>query len=281
MLDRRLHAFRPDLADIRLKGEVEAERYVEGEAAVITAPVVDVRPKPDPSVGIDTQFLFGEPVTVFETAGGWSWVQSEVDAYVGYVPADAVATDHPAATHVVSVPRTFLYPGPDLRFPIAASLSMGSRLAVVGDAETRNTRYLLLADGTAVIAAHCRPVGDILDDDPVAIAGLFLQTPYLWGGRSGHGIDCSALVQLSMQMSGRDAPRDSDMQSAFGSAITRNDLRRGDLVFWTGHVGFMEDSDSLLHANGHTMQVTREPLSEAIARIEPLYGLPTSYRRFY
>lgn len=281
MLDRRLHAFRPDLADIRLKGEVEAERYVEGEAAVITAPVVDVRPKPDLSVGIDTQFLLGEPVTLFETANGWAWVQSAVDAYVGYVPADAVATDHPAATHVVSVPRTFLYPGPDLRFPISASLSMGSRLAVVGEAETRNTRYLLLADETAVIAAHCRPVEDILDDDPVAIAGLFLQTPYLWGGRSGHGIDCSALVQLSMQMSGRNAPRDSDMQAAFGSAITRNDLRRGDLVFWTGHVGFMEDAESLLHANGHTMQVTREPLSEAIARIEPLYGLPTSYRRFY
>ncbi|WP_320200207.1 NlpC/P60 family protein [Agrobacterium sp. rho-13.3] len=279
-LDRRLNIFRDDLADEKLKGQVEADRFVSGAPAQITVPVIGLRPKPDLASGIDTELLLGETVRVFDRADGWAWVQADADGYAGYLPETAVGDILPA-THRIIAPRTFLYPAAELRKPPIAAVSMGSTLAFVRDAETRGTRYLLTEQGEGVIAAHCVAVGQTLqDDDYVSVALRFLETPYLWGGRSGFGIDCSGLVQLSMAMVGKFALRDTDMQVAsLGTEITREELQRGDLVFWKGHVGIMEDAETLLHASGHTMSVTRENLDDAIRRIGWLYNLPTSYRR--
>ena len=230
-LDRRLHVFRPDLADETLKGKVEAERFVKGVAAQVVAPVIGLRPSPDLAVGIDTELLMGETVQIFERANGWGWVQADTDAYAGYVPESAIG-DVVAATHRIIVPRSFLYPSAELRKPPVAALSMGSRVTFVGEAETRGTKYLLTEEGEGVIAAHCKPVAESVSDDYVSVALRFLETPYLWGGRSGFGIDCSGLVQLSMAMAGKVAQRDTDMQvKSLGVEITREELRRGDLVF--------------------------------------------------
>ncbi|CAN7172031.1 NlpC/P60 family protein [Rhizobium sp. LjRoot30] len=280
MFDRRLHAFRPDLAEQDLEGRVEATRFVRGDTARIATPVVALRPRPDAAAGIDTELLLGEEVTVFDRADGWAWAKAGEDGYVGYLPEAALATEVPAPTHRIAVPRSFVYPRAELRSPVVKALSMGSRISVIGEEETRGTRYFLLADGGAVIAAHCLPVETVLDTDPVTIALRFLETPYLWGGRSGFGLDCSGLVQLSLMMAGRKVPRDTDMQAAFPAEdLERHDLRRGDLVFWKGHVGFMEDEATLLHANGHTMTVARENFDKAVERIGWLYQYPTAYRR--
>lgn len=277
--DRRLNAYRPDLAEARLCGVVAAERYTEGEPSRIAVPVAALRPRPDAAAGIDTELLFGETLRVLDRAEGWAWVKADADGYVGYLP-EAVLGPPAAATHVVTAPRTFAYAGADLRTPAAFALSMGSRLTVVGESETRGTRYLTLAGGPSVVAAHCRPCEAPAEADYVAVAARFLETPYLWGGRSGFGIDCSGLVQLAMAMAARPAPRDSDMQAAgLGEPIAREDLTRGDLVFWKGHVAIMEDEATILHANGHTMSVAREGLEEAIRRIGWLYQQPTGYRR--
>jgi cell wall-associated NlpC family hydrolase len=283
-LDRRLHAYRADLADIRLKHQIAAERYAEGWPATVIVPVAQIRPKPEADIAIDTEALFGETLNVFDRHNGWAWVQLDADGYVGYMPeADiSAATGAGAPTHLVSVPRSFVYPGADLRYPPAHALSMASRVAVTGSAETRGTGYAVLVDGTAMIAAHLRPIGESAAADAVSVAASFLQTPYLWGGRSGFGIDCSGLVQMALAMTGKSAPRDSDQQSQnLGLAIdpARDALKRGDLVFWKGHVGFLEDAQTLLHASGATMSVTREPLQAAIERIARLYGPPTGYRR--
>ncbi|MBB4066450.1 C40 family peptidase [Gellertiella hungarica] len=280
MPDRRTHAYRPDLASAALKGVVEAERFVEGLPAHVTVPVADLRPEPDMAAGIDTQLLRGEEVAVFERRNGWAFVQARLDHYVGYLPENQIAEGEAAATHIVVVPRSFSYPGPELKRPPLSVLSLGSRLKVAGEAETRGTRYLLLETGEAVIAAHCLPLGSWASPDPVSIALRFLETPYLWGGRSGFGIDCSGLVQLAHQMTGRLAPRDSDMQrDGYGDPVAIETLERGDLVFWKGHVGIMEDPETLLHASGHTMSVTREGFREAVERIGYLYGPPTLCRR--
>ncbi|MDP2732132.1 MAG: NlpC/P60 family protein [Hoeflea sp.] len=281
-LDRRLHAFRPDLADIRLKGRVEADHYAEGAPGEVIVPVAAVRPRPDPDCSMDTEALYGEALTVFDVSDGWAWVQLAADGYVGYVREEAISQGAGEATHVVSVPRSFVYPGADLRFPLQMALSMGSRVKLTGTAETRGTQYALLDGGAAMIAAHLRPVGVAAVEDAVSIAARFIETPYLWGGRSGFGIDCSGLVQMALAMTGKPAPRDSDQQAmSLGIAIDleRDGLQRGDLVFWKGHVGFLEDPDTLLHASGGTMTVTREPLRDAISRIGRLYGQPTAYRR--
>lgn len=278
--DRRLNAYRSDLAEIALRGQVEAERYVEGEVATLAVPVAPLRARPDAACGTDTEVLYGEGVRVLDTAEGWAWVKADLDGYVGYLPETALLRQTTVPTHIVTVPRTFVYNGADLKFPHALALSMGSRVAVIGEAETRGTRYFLLEGGRAIVANHCAPVGHAVSADYVTVATRFLETPYLWGGRSGFGIDCSGLVQASMLMAGRVVERDSDMQAArLGMPIAREELRRGDLVFWKGHVAIMEDERTLIHANGHTMSVAHEGLEEAIARIGWLYDQPTGYRR--
>lgn len=283
MLDRRLNAYRPDLADERLTGQVEAARFAAGTPMKVSAPVVDLRSEPRMDSGPQTQMIFGDSVRVFEEMDGWSWVQAERDGYTGYVSAAALERPAGDATHMVVVPRTFVYPGADLRLPHTKALSLGSRTRIVGAAETRGTKYAVLESGETLIASHLAPIGEHAADY-VAVAETLLHTPYLWGGTSGFGIDCSGLVQLSMWVAGRRVLRDSDMQQASLGEIVEPDaaysnLKRGDLVFWKGHVAICASPDMLIHASGHTMTVTLEPLQEAIKRIAYLYDLPTLIRR--
>lgn len=281
-LDRRLHAYRPDLASEKLRGKVEAARFTEGRPAQVVAPVADLRPAPRADSGIDTQLLHGAAVRVFDEAEGWAWLQAETDGYVGYAPSAALGevTDH---THVVVAQRSFVYRGPDLRFPRTEAHSIGATVRIAAEAETRGTRYGLLKTGEAMILDHLRPLGH-READYVRVAERFEHTPYLWGGVSGFGIDCSGLVQLSMRMAGFDVLRDTDMQAAsIGTPLDIGDdlsgLKRGDLVFWKGHVAIMLDAATMIHASGHTMTVARESLADAIERIGHLYGGPTGFRR--
>lgn len=283
MLDRRLNAYRPDLADERLSGKVQASRFTTGTLMQVSASVVDLRSEPRPDSGPQTQIIFGDMVRVFEEQDGWSWVQAERDGYTGYVSSASLEKPTADATHMVIVPRTFIYPGSDLRFPHTKALSLGSRVRIVGSAETRGTQYALLENGEALIAGHLAPL-DQHAADYVAVAETLLHTPYLWGGTSGFGIDCSGIVQLSMWVSGRKVLRDSDMQQNTLGEIVEPDadysnLKRGDLVFWKGHVAICASPDMLIHASGHTMTVTLEPLRDAIKRIAYLYDLPTLIRR--
>lgn len=283
MLDRRLNAYRPDLADERLSGQVEAARFTAGTPMQVSASVVDLRAEPRMDSGPQTQMIFGDHVRVFEEMDGWSWVQAERDGYTGYVSSAALEQSAGIETHLVIVPRTFVYPGADLRFPHTKALSLGSRVRIVGAAETRGTEYALLESGEALIASHLAPIGEHAADY-VAVAETLLHTPYLWGGTSGFGIDCSGIVQLCMWVAGRKVLRDSDMQqNTLGEIIepdaTYSNLKRGDLVFWKGHVAICASPDMLIHASGHTMTVTLEPLQDAIKRIAYLYDLPTLIRR--
>ncbi len=281
--DKRLNAYRDDLADTALEGQVEARRFVAGTTARVVAPICDLRFAPEQGAGIETQAIYGEAVKVFDAADGWSWVQLSSDGYVGYVRSAEI--DQPAAptNHIVCVPRTFIYAQADLRSAGREACSIGSRLNIVDWQTTRGTRYGVLADGSAVVAGHIR-AEDTLSADPVTLAADFLNTPYLWGGRSGFGLDCSALVQLCMAMCGNRVLRDTDMQAAsIGTIVDAGPdyarVQRGDLMFWNGHVAFVEDDETLIHASGHAMQVVREGLRQAVERIAYLYQQPTCVRR--
>lgn len=282
-LDRRLNAFRSDLADARLGETVEADHFVEGAPARIAVAVADLLSEPAEGAGLDTQLLFGDEVLVFERSNGFAWVQAVHDSYVGYVALSALGEQASAPTHVVSVPRTFIYPGPDLKRPRRDALSLGSSVKAVDLVENRGTRYAALGGGAFIIASHLAPLAEKAADF-VSVAETLLFTPYLWGGASAFGIDCSGLVQLSMRRAGKAALRDTDMQAgtigeAFSPGEDLSGLRRGDLVFWKGHVGIMTDAETLLHANGHTMMVSREKLHDAVTRIGYLYGQPVCFRR--
>lgn len=277
--DHRRHAWRADLAARGLEGRVPSPKFVDGVTHQIAAPAVALRREPRADTGIETEALFGEIVNVFEAKGGWAWVQLVRDRYVGYVPEPALSANVHAATHRVAAIGTFLYPKPDIKAPPLAHLSLNAQLSV------RNTgeRFLELANGGFVVARHASEIGRHARDF-VEIAERFIGTPYLWGGRTRLGLDCSGLLQLAMEASGLACPRDSDMQEAeVGTAVLvpsdLEGLKRGDLVFWRGHVGIMVDGLMLLHANAHHMAVVAEPLTHAVTRIARTGGPITSIRR--
>ncbi len=275
-LDPRLNAFRPDLADARLAGRVEAARFVAGAPRRVVAATAPLRRVPRAEAPWDSEALHGETLRVFEETDGWAWAQLDADGYVGWLPAAALAPPGAAPTHVVTALRAFVHAGPDMKLPPLTALPMGSRLALADRVTTRGTDYLRLAGGDGAVAAQAvRATGDPPEADFVAVAERFLETPYLWGGRSSLGLDCSGLVQVALAMAGIAAPRDSDLQQAALGEPAAAPLRRGDLVFWPGHVGILSDALTLLHANGHALAVAREPLAVAIARI----GRPAVVKR--
>ena len=278
-LDPRLHAHRPDLADAALAGKVEAERFVEPRLMQVIEPVVTVHKAPRFDAMQLTQALFGETVKLFHEEEGWAWVQLAKDGYVGYVNGNALSPHVAAPTHRVAVPSTFMYPDANLKTLPAIHLTLNAQVAVVAE----NGTYSQLSNGRFVFTAHLKHVDEV-EPDFVAVAEMFRHVPYYWGGKSVQGLDCSGLVQLSLEACGMKALRDSDMQEAtLGARLMVNDLdglKRGDLVFWNGHVGIMTDEKTLLHANGHHMMVVAEPLKDAVDRIAARYGQLTSIRRF-
>lgn len=278
-LDPRLHAHRPDLADVSLTGKVDAERFVEPKLMQVIEPIITVHRAPRFDAMQLTQALFGETVKLFHEEEGWAWVQLGKDGYVGYVNGNALSSQVSAPTHRVAVPSTFMYPEASLKTQPAIPLTLNAQVAV----KVENGAYSQLSNGRFVFTAHLKRVDDV-EGDFVAVAEMFRHVPYYWGGKSVHGLDCSGLVQLSLEACGQMALRDSDMQEAtLGERLMVNDLdalKRGDLVFWDGHVGIMTDEKTLLHANGHHMMVVAEPLKEAVDRIAARYGQLTCVRRF-
>jgi cell wall-associated NlpC family hydrolase len=276
--DPRLHAIRPDLADARLGEAAGSTHLVEGELREVAAPLLALHREPRFDARLDTQALMGEHVRVFDVREGWAWLQLESDGYVGYAAQDDLIAVERAATHRVAVPSTFMFPGPDIKSQPTVTLTMNARIAVIG----RDERFAHLANGRFVVASHLKPLGENAADF-VAVAESYRHVPYLWGGKSVLGLDCSGLVQLSLQAAGIASPRDTDMQEeCLGRPLPKDDLKslkRGDLVFWDDHVGIMSDARMLLHANGHFMQVTLEPLLTAVERIAKRHGKITSIKR--
>ncbi len=278
--DPRITPARPDLAAAALRGSVEAARFVEPRARMLTVSAAPMTATPDGGARMTSQLLFGEQFDVYESEALWAWGQSSLDGYVGYVPAACL--DDPAAlglarpTHRVAVLGTHLYPEPEVKARPGLALPYAARVSVVGEAG----EFVAVAPGGFVPAAHLAPLEAAADW--VAEAERLLGVPYLWGGRSSCGIDCSGLVQVGLQAAGRDCPRDSDQQeAALGRPLARGErTARGDLIFWEGHVGVMVSATRLLHANAHHMAVAVEPLAEARRRIAAADGGPlTAIRR--
>jgi Bacterial dipeptidyl-peptidase Sh3 domain/NlpC/P60 family len=278
--DPRITPARADIAAKHLEGKVEATRFVEGALREIVVAQAPLRREPRPDASLDTEALKGERVTVYDAnEEGWSWGQLVSDGYVGWLPTDALGPLGSDTTHRVAVMRTLVFPAPSIKIPPIDTLSLGCQLAIARIeppfAVTARNEFLPLRH-LVEVSNHER--------DIVAVAERFLGVPYLWGGKTSSGLDCSALVQLSLSACGISCPRDSDIQEqAIGSPIAPgnalSNLRRGDLLFWKGHVAMARDNETMIHANAHHMAVAIEPIAEAVARIRAAGSEITNVRR--
>jgi cell wall-associated NlpC family hydrolase len=263
--DPRLTPARPDLAASHLRGKVEAARFVEGTAQEVIVGQSPVRDAPSHGATMLTEAFRGERVTVYEVDDeGWAWGQIASDGYVGWLPAAALLAPGPAPTHKVAALRTLVFPGPSIKLPPTDALPLGAHVAVVREEQS----FAITAAGGYVPKRHLLPIV-ANESDFVAVAERFLGAPYLWGGKTSMGIDCSGLVQVALTACGIACPRDSDMQeTALGKPVKLTELRRGDLLFWKGHVAIARDNATMTHANAFHMSVAIEPAAEAVARIK-------------
>ncbi|WP_295045804.1 NlpC/P60 family protein [uncultured Paracoccus sp.] len=256
-LDRRLTPATDRIALESLCGVIERPAYTPGHAARLAVPLADLLTAPEGRR--DRQVNFGADLTVIEERDGWCFVQAALDGYCGWLRADALTRVLPPVTHRVTAPATHVYPAPDMKQPERASLSIGARLSVTGT----DGRFARLATGGFVPVQH---IGDQPAADPVPVAESLVGTPYLWGGNSRWGIDCSGLAQAALTACGIPCPGDSDLQRAAFPAA--DDIRRGDLLFWPGHVALAMSPDRMIHATAWTMSVITESIPDAIARID-------------
>jgi len=246
------------------------------EVFEVAEPTAPLRQAPSPDAPLDTEALKGERVIVYETEEGWARGKLEADGYMGFLPASALCAPGAPATHKVAALRTLVFPGPSIKLPPLETLPLGARLAVA----RIEPPFAVTSAGGYVPARHLISLEET-EGDFVAVAERFIGAPYLWGGKTSLGLDCSGLVQVALNACGIPCPRDSHMQKeALGRALAPHaELRRGDLLFWNRHVAIVRDEASLVHANAFHMAVALEPIGQAIARIRALGSEVTSMRR--
>ena len=279
MHDPRLTPARGDLAAKYLEGKVEAARFVAGEEFEISEAIAPLRNGPSADAELATQALLGERVTVYDRNGeGFAWGQLNGDGYVGWLPDRALAKPFGPPTHKIAALLTFAFPGPSIKLPPTGTLPLGARLAVRG----HDGALAVTHDGLYVPRQHLGTL-DGCERDFVAVAERFVGAPYLWGGKTILGIDCSGLVQVALNAAGTGCPRDSDMQEqALGRTLSQSEskkLQRGDLIFWEGHVAIVRDAETIVHANAHHMATAVENTRDAVTRIKAAGSEITSIKR--
>ena len=274
--DPRVTPARPDLAASHLRGKVDSARFVDGTVQQVIVGQAPVQSAPSHGATMVTEALMGERVTVYETdEDGWVWGQLGGDGYVGWLPAAALLAPGPEPTHKVAALRTLMFPGPSIKLPPAEALPLGARIAVARS----DGSFAVTASGGHVPMRHLVPLA-AAEPDFVAVAERFLGVPYLWGGKTSLGLDCSGLLQVALTACGITCPRDSDMQEAtLGKSVSLAGLQHGDLIFWKGHVAIARGRNSMIHANASHMAVAIEPVAESLARIGAAGSQVTSVKR--
>ncbi len=272
-IDKRLNAYRDDLADISLKGKVQSAQFIKPTKAVASAPSSSLRRGPAESDPVEKELLRGEKINVFEEKSGWCWVQSLRDGYVGYTKASSINYKNTVKmTHQVNSLRSLLFAEPNLKSFVKGHLSLNAIVSVISVKD----KFSQLECGSWIFSGHIQHI-NISNLTFLEAAKLYLEAPYLWGGNNNLGVDCSGLVQMAALAIGAILPRDADMiEDHFTEIVpyTNDDtiLEINDLFFWPGHVGIYAGDNMILHANATDMKVSYHNIDFLLPHIEAQEG---------
>lgn len=261
-LDPRIHIARGDIVEIALASIVAAGRYTAPMSMVGAAPRTPLRTEPDAMAAAASELLHGEFFDVYDMQNDWAFGRTLHDQYTGWLPLAALADppEEPAPEHIITARSAPVFARPDIKAPILHYLPLGGRIHAVPSA-----KFVALATGGHVHKQHIAPQKS---STPLGIARMFAGAPYVWGGRTPEGVDCSGLIQSALAACQIACPRDSDQQrESLGTKIDPSVAGKGDIAFFPGHVGMLTAPDMLLHANAHWMRVIEEPLAHVLARL--------------
>ena len=280
--DPRVTPVRDDLVATHLRDRYPRANQASGQLRRATVSRATLSFGPDAAARRESELLFGEGFTVFDERDGWAWGQAARDHYVGWLPSDMLGPDLGAPTHEVVVPATYLYPEADLKSPAPVRLSLASLVVATG---RREDNFLEAAGGGWIHVNHVAP-REVVESDYVSTGLSLVGVPYLWGGRSSDGMDCSGFIQVVLQRAGLMPPRDSDQQEAVVGTPFDNDddlgkLRRDDILFFQGHVGIVLDGWRFLHASASNMTVSIQRLSNVVDHAKEAGTPPRAVRRIW
>jgi cell wall-associated NlpC family hydrolase len=260
-MDPRLTPANAIVACSTLKGKIKHSNFVEGKNYQINVPSVDLLGAPEGKR--NRQLIYGSKVKYFDEADGWAFIQNVYDNYVGYVPKNTIVSKT-TKTHIVSVPLAHVFLEPNIKSKNVEMLPLAAKVS----GQIVENGFLETELGWISVSQLKRKTE--LPKDPVEVSKLLQNAPYLWGGNTTLGIDCSGLIQISLLLCGIDCPGDSDQQmNTLGQNIDIGSPRKkGDIIFWKGHVAWALNERQILHANAYHMATVIEEANEAIERIK-------------